>query len=242
MVNQSDRDIVMKLHEFDAMPSQPKVNIHFMATAPGNEHLLKFMTEEPKDKSRFKGKRIGIICTHGVEESEVTIPRKWFENRGAKVDLVSPNHIEYPPEVGIQFPEIAKTHVLAIQFTTNSGWFPIDARLEDVSVDDYDAVYVPGGAWNPDQLRGNPAVLKYLQDFQKTGKPLGAICHGPQVFITARLVEGRKATAYWPVQDDLKIAGALVVDEPVAVDENVITGRYIYDMPQFVEAIVAQLN
>ena len=242
MNDRSARDVVKILHQFDAMPSQPRVNVHLLATAPGNEHLYHFMTDEPGDKQLLRGQRIGIIATHGVEETEVTIPRKWFEDRGARVDLVSPNYIEYPEALGIQFPEIAKTHVLAIQFTTNSGWFPVDVRLEDVTVHDYDAVFVPGGAWNPDQLRSNPVVLKYLQDFQATGKPLGALCHGPQVFLSAKITEGRTATGYWPIMGDLRNSGAKVIDEPVAVDGNVITSRFIYDIPQFVAAIVDQLT
>ncbi|MHA6645357.1 DJ-1/PfpI family protein [Mesorhizobium sp. A623] len=241
MTAQSLRGTVMKLHEYE-LPTFPKVNIHFLATAPGNEHLLKFMTEEPADPKRFAGKRIGIIATHGVEETEVSIPRKWFEDRGAACHLVSPNHVEYPEMLGIQFPEIAKTHVLAVQFTHNSGWIPIDARIEEISVDDYDAVYVPGGAWNPDQLRTNPAVLAFLQKFQASGKPLGALCHGSQVFLSAKLTEGRQATGYWAIMEDMTNAGATVIDQPVVVDGNVITGRFIYDIPQFVEAIVAQLN
>jgi protease I len=145
MTDLTAREVVEKLHQYDDLPPFPKINIHFLATAPGNEHLLKFMTEKPDNPIRFKGKRIGIIATHGVEETEVSIPRKWFEARGAICHLVSPNHIEYAPAFGIQFPEIAKTHVLAIQFTENAGWIPIDARIEEAAVEDYDAVYVPGG-------------------------------------------------------------------------------------------------
>jgi protease I len=97
---------------------------------------------------------------------------------------------------------------------------------------------VPGGAWNPDQLRANPAVLSFLQKFQATGKPLGALCHGSQVFLSAKLTKGRKATGYWPIMEDVANAGATVLDQPVVVDENVITSRFIYDIPQFVDAIV----
>lgn len=242
MTNQSARDVVMALHQYDAMPAQPKVNVHFLATAPGNEHLLKFMTEEADNPERYKGKRIAIVATHGVEETEITIPRKWLEARGATVDIVSPAHVDYPEDLGIQFPEIAKTHILAIQFTTNSGWFQIDKTLEDVSVEDYDALFVPGGAWNPDVLRGNENVLNYLRAFQKTGKPMGALCHGPQVFLSAGITKGRTATGYWPIQSDLANGGANVIDEPVAIDENVITSRFIYDIPQFIGAIVERLN
>src|ERR1700721_4438492 len=193
------REVVEKLHQYDDLRPFPKINIPFLATAPGNEHLLKFMTEKPDNPIRLKVKRIGIIATHGVEETEVSIPRKWFEARGAIGHLVSPNHIEYAPAFGIQFPEIAKTHVLAIQFTENSGWIPIDARIQEATVEDYDAVYVPGGAWNPDQLRANSAVLSFLQKFQATGKPLGALCHGSQVFLTPKLTKGRKGRGYWSI-------------------------------------------
>ena len=93
MTDLTAREVVEKLHQYDDLPSFPKVNIHFLATAPGNEHLLKFMTEKPDNPIRFKGKRIRIIATHTVEETEVSIPRKWFEARGAICHLVSPNHI-----------------------------------------------------------------------------------------------------------------------------------------------------
>src|ERR1700730_6690012 len=199
------REVVEKLHQYDDLPPFPKINIHFLATAPGNEHLLKFMTEKPDNPIRFKGKRIGIIATHGVEETEVSIPRTWFEARGVICHLVYPNHIE------------------------------------EATVEDYDAVYVPGGARNPDQLRANPAVLSFLQKFQATGKPLGALCHGSQVLLSAKLTKGREATGYWPIMEDMANAGATVLDQSVVVDENVITSRFIYDIPQFVDAIVAQL-
>ena len=84
MTDLTAREVVEKLHQYDDQPSFPKINIHFLATAPGNEHLLKFMTEKPDNPIRFKGKRIGIIATHGVEKTEVSIPRKWFEARGAR--------------------------------------------------------------------------------------------------------------------------------------------------------------
>src|ERR1700751_910538 len=90
MTDLTARKVVEKLHQYDDLLSFPKVNIHFLATAPGNEHLLKFMTEKPDNPIRFKGKRIRIIATHTVEETEVSIPRKWFEARGAVCHFVSP--------------------------------------------------------------------------------------------------------------------------------------------------------
>src|ERR1700739_4870016 len=90
MTDLTARGVVEKLHQYDDLPPFPKINIHFLATAPGNEHLLKFMTEKPDNPIRFKGKCIGIIATHGVEETQVSIPRKWFEGRGAPCHLVPP--------------------------------------------------------------------------------------------------------------------------------------------------------
>jgi putative intracellular protease/amidase len=81
----------------------------------------------------------------------------------------------------------------------------------------------PEGAWNPDQLRANPAVLSFLQKLQATGKPLGALCHGSQVFLSAKLTKGRKAMGYWSIMEDMANAGATVLDQPVVLDENVIT-------------------
>jgi protease I len=81
MTDLTARETVEKLYQYDDLRCFPKINIHFLATAPGNEHLLKFMTEKPDNPIRFKGKRIAIIATHGVEETEVSIPRKWLEAR-----------------------------------------------------------------------------------------------------------------------------------------------------------------
>jgi protease I len=242
MAEQSAREVVTLLHEYDNYPNIPKVNLHLLATAPGNEHLYAFMSDAPENAERYAGKKIAIIITHGAEEAEISIPKKWFEDRGATVDIVSPNFIDYPEAFGVQWPEVAKTHVLAVQFMQNSGWLPVDARVEEISVDDYDALIVPGGAWNPDQLRVNEAVLQYLRDFQATGKPTGALCHGTQVFQSAGLLNERKCTGYWNIWEDMTNAGAEVLDEPVVVDENVITSRFIYDIPQFVDAIVERLN
>ena len=106
-------------------------------------------------------------------------------------------------------------------------------------------LYVPGERSRLESgisCGANPAVLSFLQKFQATGKPLGkALCHGSQVFLSAKLTKGRKATGYWAMMEDLANAGATVLDQPVVVDGNVITSRFIYDIPQFVDAIVAQL-
>jgi hypothetical protein len=194
MTDLTARETVEKLHQYDDLRSFPKINIHLLATAPGNEHLLKFMTEKPDNPIRFKGKRIAIIATHGVEETEVSIPRKWLEARGAICHLVSPNHIEYTPAFGIQFPEIAKTHVLAIQFTENSGWIPIDARIEEAADD---AVYVPGGVESGSAARQPSRVVlpsKISGDRQTLGRAVprlpGALSHLAFLLLITYLTAG----------------------------------------------------
>src|ERR1700733_7071521 len=233
------REVVEKLHQYDDLSSFPRINIHFLATAPGNEHVLKFMTEKPDSPFRFKGRRIGIIATHGVEETEVSIPRKWFEARGAICHLVSPNHIEYAPAFGIQFPEIAKTHVLAIQFTENSGWIPIDAHIEEATVEDYDTVYVPGGAWNPDQLRRQPGRVLLPSKISGDRQTLGRA--------VPRLAGFSKCEADQRPEGDGLLAdygrhgqcGGHSVGPTCGGGRERNHQPLYYDIPQFVDAIVA---
>jgi protease I len=238
---QTAAQLVRALHEFEATPQIPRLNIHLMATAPGNEHLLALMTEPVADPGRLAGMRVAILATHGSEEAEVIIPRSWLRSVGARVDIVAPRDPTYPARFGAQLPCVATDHILLVRFLENAGWLPVDCALDDVTVDDYDAIIIPGGAWNPDALRGNDTVLAFVRAFQATGKPVAAICHGPLVLVSARLLAGRHATGVWNVQIDLTNAGATVVDQPVVIDGNVITGRFVYDLPDFLEALSAQM-
>lgn len=208
--------------------------------APENKAMLEFLA---KDFSGFElsGKQIAIVSTDGVEEIELIATYQAFEKMGAQVDLVSPRSQGFP-QFGIDMPVSRETHILTIRFLENAGWFPVDKWIDEVSADDYDAVVVPGGAWNPDLLRMNEAVLDFIRAMDKQRKIVGAICHGPQVLISAGLVSGRRATIWWGAMVDLTNAGATVTDEPVVVDDRLITSRGPLDIPHFVEAIAGKLK
>lgn len=100
---------------------------------------------------------------------------------------------------------------------------------------------VPGGAWNPDSLRGDRNAQAFVADALGSGKPLFAICHGPLVLVSAGLLAGRKVTGFWAIQVDLANAGATVTDEPCVVDGNLITGRFPFDLARGLNALQAQL-
>jgi protease I len=123
----------------------------------------------------------------------------------------------------------------------NAGWVAIDRYLGEATASDYDAVVTPGGAWNPDSLRGDPAARAFVTEALNAGKPLLSICHGPLVLISAGLLRGRRVTGFWSIQIDLENAGATVVDEPCVVDGNLITGRFPFDLPRCLGALEQQL-
>lgn len=154
---------------------------------------------------------------------------------------MSPKVDTGPNSFGLQLPDVVRAHVLTIRFMENAGWVAIDRYLGDAKASDYDAVVVPGGAWNPDSLRGNPSARAFVTEALEACKPLLAICHGPQLLISAKLLRGRKVTGFWSIQIDLENAGATVVDEPCVVDGNLITGRFPFDLPRCLGALEQQL-
>jgi protease I len=119
--------------------------------------------------------------------------------------------------------------------------FQVDRPLEEANADDYDALVLPGGRINPDKLRRETSVQSLIRAFFAQGKPVAAICHGPWLLIDAGMVKGKKMTSYHSIQSDLKNAGANWVDEPVVVDENLITSRNPEDLEVFSAKIVEML-
>lgn len=116
--------------------------------------------------------------------------------------------------------------------------FGVDRLVSDVVVADYDALILPGGAVNPDHLRQNPAAVAFVRDFVSAGKPVGAICHAPWTLVEADVVRGRRIAAFPSLRTDLRNAGGLVVDEPVVVDDAMVTSPDPHDLPAFCAAIV----
>lgn len=166
--------------------------------------------------------KVLIVATDGFEESELFGPREILIDRGADVKLASP---ETRPIQATVHDDPGKT-------------IRPDMTIEEARAADYDALILPGGVRNPDALRTNSAAIQLIRDFAKAGKPVAAICHGPWLLVEADLVRGRTITGWPSIGTDLANAGGNVVDQPVAVDGNVITSRKPDDVEPFTEALI----
>src|SRR3569833_2774106 len=117
---------------------------------------------------------------------------------------------------------------------------PVDRKVADVDPGDFDALLLPGGTMNPDNLRTNPDAVKFAGDFVRSGKPVGVICHGPWTLVEADVVRGRTLTSYPSIRTDLRNAGATVVDEEVVVDNGLVSSRNPDDLPAFCRTVVRE--
>jgi protease I len=169
------------------------------------------------------GVRVAILAADGVERVELEQPRDALDGAGADTQLLS-------------------LHDGQIQARNNdldpAGTFGVDRLVADASVDDFDALLLPGGTVNPDKLRVDDAAVGFVRDFVETGKPVASICHGPWTLLEADVVSGRTLTSFPSIRTDLRNAGATVVDQEVVADGNLITSRSPDDLPAFCEAIV----
>jgi protease I len=169
------------------------------------------------------GRRVAILATDGVERVELEQPRSALHDAAAQTDLLS-------------------LHGGEIQARNNdldpAGTFGVDGLVADASVDDYDALLLPGGTVNPDRLRMDRAAVGFVRDFVGSGKPVAAICHGPWTLLEAGVVRGRTITSFPSLRTDLRNAGANVVDQEVARDGTIVTSRSPNDLPAFCSAIV----
>lgn len=233
----------LRILSLESPPIVPTISTELLATADGdlNRELAAFLTDPPSDPQLLHGKRIAICCTNGVEEVEILGAMRWLAEHGATVHVVSPRIGTFHPTLGLRFPEIAASHVLTIRLMENAGWIPIDRYTDEAHADDYDAVILPGGCWNPDALRMDLPTRSLIQEMHAAGKPTCAICHGQWVMVSAGILRGKRATAVWNIHVDLENAGAIVSDEPCVVDGNLITARFPYDLPRMVLAMVDQL-
>jgi protease I len=177
--------------------------------------------------AQLRGKRVAILAADGVERVEVEQPRDALRQVGAETDLLSLHDSE------IQ----ARNHDLEA-----AGTFPVEGLVANASVEDYDALLLPGGTVNPDKLRLDKAAVAFVRDFVDSGKPVAAICHGPWTLVEAGVVSGRTLTSYASIRTDLRNAGADVVDQEVATDGNLITSRSPDDLPAFCAAVVETLT
>jgi protease I len=173
----------------------------------------------------LSGHRVAILAADGVERVELEQPRRALDQAGAQTTLVS-----------IHDGEIAARN----NDLDDAGTFTVDTVVDDVSPDDFDALLLPGGTVNPDQLRMNDNAVSFVRDFVQSGKPVASICHGPWNFVEADVARGRRLTSFPSIRTDLRNAGAEVVDEEVVTDGNVTTSRSPDDLPAFCKRIVQE--
>jgi protease I len=174
--------------------------------------------------NRLSGKRIAALVDNGFEQVELTGPKEALEKEGAEVHIVSPHLVE----------------VKGWQHTEWGNRFPVDRPLNQARPDDYDGLLLPGGVMNPDRLRANEAAVAFVRSFVEERKPIAAICHGPWTLIEAGGVRGRRMTSWPSLRTDLENAGARWVDEPVVVDNGLVTSRKPDDIPAFNEKAIEE--
>ena len=169
------------------------------------------------DDHVLSGKSVAILVTDGFEQVELEKPRQALREAGAETSIVSPN----------------PNSVKGFKQHSPGDSFDVDTQLKDADPSDYDALLLPGGVANPDTLRTIPEAVKFAKAFFAAGKPVAAICHGPQLLIEAGVVRGRKLTSFPSLKTDLINAGGKWVDQAVVVDQGLVTSRKPDDIPQF---------
>jgi protease I len=167
--------------------------------------------------------KIGVLITDDFEDSEYTRPAAAFENEGYKLI-----------HLGLKAGAIVKGKKEGTQVA-------IDKTVKNISVNDLDALLIPGG-YSPDRLRVHDDVVAFTRDFVNSGKPVFVICHGPQLLITADVLKGRKITGWKSLIQDIKNAGAEFLDKEVVEDGNLISSRNPGDLPAFIDASLRKLR
>ena len=173
---------------------------------------------------KLAGKKVAILAADMFERVELEQPRKALEDAGATTEVVS----------------IHGGEIKGFDHFDPANTVKVDKTVEEVSVDDYDALLVPGGVGNPDQLRGDENAVDFVRRFAESKKPIAVICHGPWVLVEAGVVRGRKVTSWPTLQTDIRNAGGEWVDKEVVVDDGIVTSRKPDDIPAFNEKMIEE--
>jgi protease I len=173
---------------------------------------------------KLDGKKVAILVTDGFEQVEMTGPREALEDAGAETKIVSP----------------AEKQVQGMNHADKGDKFDVDVPLDEARPEDFDALVLPGGLMNPDELRSTPEALEFTRHFFREGKPVAAICHAPWVLIDAGVVRGRKLTSWEHIQTDVKNAGGNWVNQEVVVDNGLVTSRKPDDIPAFNKKMIEE--
>jgi deglycase len=174
----------------------------------------------------LEGKKIAIITESGFEEVELTGPKKALEQAGATVHIVSPQ----------------KEKVKAWDHDHWSIELPVDVNVYQADPDNYDALMIPGGVINPDKMRLNKDCVEFARAFLEEHKPVGAICHGPQLLIETGMINGRTMTSYYSIKTDLENAGVNWEDKEVIVDNGLVTSRSPKDLEAFNSKLIEEIK
>ncbi len=172
--------------------------------------------------------KVAVLATDGYEQSELTEPVKALKEQGATVHIVA-------PEKG------------QIKGWKNGDWgdsVDVDCTIKEATgrADEYDALVLPGGVMNPDKLRMREDATTFVREFFKAGKPVGAICHGPQILIDCGVLHGREVTSFPSIKNDIKNAGARWVDMECVCDQALVTSRTPDDLPAFNKKLIEEIR
>jgi protease I len=171
----------------------------------------------------LQGKKIAILATDGFEQSELTEPRQALQEAGAETQVVSLNQGK-------------------IKGWNHKDWgdeVAVDLALKSANPAEFDALLLPGGVMNPDQLRMNSDAVQFVRNFFEAGKPIASICHGPWMLVEADIVRGRTVTSWPSLKTDIRNAGGSWVDKEVVKDQQLVTSRKPDDIPAFNREMIA---
>lgn len=167
--------------------------------------------------------KIAVILAEHFEDVEYTKPAKAFEENGHELTIVG----------------LKKGETVKGKRGNAAAW--VEKSVREVSVDDFDALFIPGG-YSPDKLRVDDDAVQFTKEFVESDKPVFAICHAPQLLITAQVIKGRKITGWKSIIQDIKNAGAVFIDKEVVEDGNIISSRSPDDIPSFIKASLKKLG
>jgi protease I len=173
-------------------------------------------------RKTLRGIRVGVLAADGFEQVELTIPVKALRKRGAQVDIIS----------------LHKGRIRGMNLMWPGKKVRVDETVHNVRPTDFDALLIPGGFVNPDKLRQSEEVLDFVREFDRHGRPIATLCHGPWVLVSAGLASGRKLASWPGIKDDLRNAGAQWMDEPGVRDDRWFSSRGPHDMRHFLKGMV----